>query len=458
MNPRVALLMTLLALLAGALPAAAQNDFRWEVGDRGAITEMSVIHTFYTYVINTGSQTDTYTVDFTATLPQNWFSSLCEGEFCYAPFPIVTRFTFELAPGDTNQIGVNMTPVTFEGSGEAVITVSSQNDPTLQETVDFAVFSDGMDVLVVDDDPNGEPGPWLTDALAGTGLVSGVWVRDSMGLLAAADLGNYATVLWSTGDDGTPVASDDRDALRAYVEAGGQLYMSGADLAHGLGDPLIIFQVAWMQSVLGATYVADNAGSGTVAGVAGDALGDGLAFGITGGDGAGNNGAPDELGVAPGGTAWAEYPGGAVAATRMIVDRGRAVLTGFAFEGVATGAQRQSLLAAIMEWLASSSPSAVGDLPRVLLTHAVARPNPFNPQTTIAFALGGARAVAASVDIYDLRGRNVRHLFAGSLEPGPQRLTWNGRDNDGRGLPSGIYLARVRAAEQTVTVKMTLAK
>jgi len=455
---RFILFATLVALLASALPAAAQSDFTWEVGDRGAITELGIIHTFYTYVINTGTETDNYTVDFTVGMPQNWFSSLCEGDLCYAPYPIVSEFTFTLAPGDTNRIGVNMTPVTNEGGGLAVVTVSSHNEPTRQETLDFGVISDGTDVLIVDGDPDGQPGPWFTDALASTGLVSGVWNRDGMGLLTAPDLGKFTTVLWSTGDDGTPVDANDRDALRTYVEGGGQLYMGGADLAHGLGDPPSIPQLAWLQLLFGAKYIAADAGASSVTGVVGDDLGDGLSFAITGGDGAGNNGTPDELDTAAGGTAWAEYPGGAVAGTRQVVDQGRAVLTGFSFEGVSLAAERQTLLTAILEWLASSGPSAAGDPPAILMTRPVAAPNPFNPVTTITFSLGGATAVATVVDVYDVRGRQVRRLFAGSLAPGIRSLTWNGQDDNGRALPSGVYLARVRTDQETATVKMTLAK
>ena len=64
----------------------------------------------------------------------------------------------------------------------------------------------------------------------------------------------------------------------------------------------------------------------------------------------------------------------------------------------------------------------------------------------------------SEVVIYDLRGREIRNLFRGVLEPGPQTMVWNGRDNGGRSLASGIYLARVIVANEARTVKMTLAR
>ena len=230
-------------------------------------------------------------------------------------------------------------------------------------------------------------------------------------------------------------------------------------LFRSMVNPPVLPQLVWMQNVLGVQYVADDSGAAMVAGVPTDDLGDGLAFAITGGDGAGNNGAPDVIQAAGNGTVWATYPDAGGAATRSFLGDGRTAFSAFTFEGIATAVERETVLAAIMEWLASSGPSAVGDLPSAGLVGALrAAPNPFNPQTSIFFEIGGNREVPAVVDVYDLRGRAVRRLFAGPLAPGPQSLAWNGRDDDGRGLPSGVYFARVLAQDEVATVKMTLSK
>jgi flagellar hook assembly protein FlgD len=85
-------------------------------------------------------------------------------------------------------------------------------------------------------------------------------------------------------------------------------------------------------------------------------------------------------------------------------------------------------------------------------------PNPFNPQTSLKFEVGGDQPVNSAVVIYDLRGREVRELYRGVLEPGLRTLVWNGQDNSGRSLASGIYLAQVQVSDETRTVKMTLAR
>ena len=102
--------------------------------------------------------------------------------------------------------------------------------------------------------------------------------------------------------------------------------------------------------------------------------------------------------------------------------------------------------------------SAVGDdIPTVgpgLTLQAV--PNPFNPRVTFQFDL--AVASHTSLEIYDLRGRLVADLGSGPREAGPHRVTWDGVDVQGRDLPSGVYLARVRTDQGSATRKIVLAR
>jgi hypothetical protein len=83
-------------------------------------------------------------------------------------------------------------------------------------------------------------------------------------------------------------------------------------------------------------------------------------------------------------------------------------------------------------------------------------PNPFNPQTKIAFVIG--RAGYATLDVYDLRGRLVRSLVAGELGVGPQEVVWNGLDNTGTRVSSGIYFYRLVTTDAVETRKMVVLK
>ena len=81
-------------------------------------------------------------------------------------------------------------------------------------------------------------------------------------------------------------------------------------------------------------------------------------------------------------------------------------------------------------------------------------PNPFNPRTTVAFALREARAVRLAV--YDLRGRQVCVLAEGRWAAGEHVAVWDGRGADGRMAGSGTYLLRLEAGPESATAAMTL--
>ena len=86
-----------------------------------------------------------------------------------------------------------------------------------------------------------------------------------------------------------------------------------------------------------------------------------------------------------------------------------------------------------------------------------AHPNPFNPRTEIRFSL--AAPVAVELSIFDLGGRRLRRLLAGEARPaGVHVQAWDGRDDAGRALASGVYLVRLAAAGQSRAQKLVLLK
>ncbi len=102
--------------------------------------------------------------------------------------------------------------------------------------------------------------------------------------------------------------------------------------------------------------------------------------------------------------------------------------------------------------------TAVGDapLPAAFALHPCA-PNPFNPATTIRYDVptGGAKV---SIAIFDVTGRRVRTLVDGPQPAGQRLVTWDGRDQGGRGVASGVYFYRMSAGAFTQTRKMVLLK
>jgi hypothetical protein len=83
-------------------------------------------------------------------------------------------------------------------------------------------------------------------------------------------------------------------------------------------------------------------------------------------------------------------------------------------------------------------------------------PNPFNPVTTVGFYLDRSQHV--TLRIYDARGARVRNLRNEVLAAGEYRVEWNGKDDRGRPVATGVYFARMVFGEQQSTRKMLLLK
>jgi hypothetical protein len=81
-------------------------------------------------------------------------------------------------------------------------------------------------------------------------------------------------------------------------------------------------------------------------------------------------------------------------------------------------------------------------------------PNPFNPATTIRFET--REKGRAEIAIYDIAGRAVRHLADQGAGPGAYEAIWDGKDDAGRDVASGIYLYRLRVGGFSDVKKMAL--
>jgi hypothetical protein len=83
-------------------------------------------------------------------------------------------------------------------------------------------------------------------------------------------------------------------------------------------------------------------------------------------------------------------------------------------------------------------------------------PNPFNPSTTISFDLPTECIV--SLNIYDLTGRRIKTLTSTQYPAGSHQIQWDGRDDRGNSVSTGIYVYRILAGEYRQSRKMMLLK
>jgi hypothetical protein len=75
-------------------------------------------------------------------------------------------------------------------------------------------------------------------------------------------------------------------------------------------------------------------------------------------------------------------------------------------------------------------------------------PNPFTGASRVSYAVTGTEPVDVSFSVYSVAGRLVRDVLRERRAPGIHETTWDGRDAEGRPVPSGVYLIRLRVAEE----------
>jgi hypothetical protein len=83
-------------------------------------------------------------------------------------------------------------------------------------------------------------------------------------------------------------------------------------------------------------------------------------------------------------------------------------------------------------------------------------PNPFNPSTTIRYALSTDGPV--SIRVYNMLGQEVATLVDGFQKAGEQSVVWNGVNNFGQSVASGLYIYRLQAGNTVLSHKMMFAK
>jgi hypothetical protein len=90
-------------------------------------------------------------------------------------------------------------------------------------------------------------------------------------------------------------------------------------------------------------------------------------------------------------------------------------------------------------------------------------PNPFNPSTAIPFRVrslefGAGRPIHTTLAIYNILGQKVRTLVDEERIPGEYKVIWDGKDEKGKEVSSGIYFYQLKTKDYTETKKMVLLK
>ncbi|MBU8869693.1 MAG: hypothetical protein KOO60_02350 [Gemmatimonadales bacterium] len=104
------------------------------------------------------------------------------------------------------------------------------------------------------------------------------------------------------------------------------------------------------------------------------------------------------------------------------------------------------------DWSAAENHPATHERARLLPSY----PNPFNPQTTVSFNLPSTALVGLRV--FSLDGRLVATLINETMSAGPHEIKWNGRDDQGRAVASGVFFCRLKAGPDADSIRIVLLK
>ncbi|OQC59168.1 MAG: putative sporulation-specific glycosylase YdhD [Verrucomicrobia bacterium ADurb.Bin018] len=262
--------------------------------------------------------------------------------------------------------------VTAGGSKAGVLVVAGfdRNDSSLAPTRYFANGLNGQVTLVRPKMINS--GDYVKEhglALAAAGQTFDF--MDHTLVTGAAVLTNYAKVVWMLGEESTvdeTFSSGEVTAVTGYLNAGGRLFVSGAEVGYDLGRAAISTpaELAFLTNMLRTTYIADSGNTGQVTGTASGFLnGVTIHFNYTNlltDIYAANY--PDVLGAGSGAAKAAVYGASAGGANGAIIQYSnatyRTIVMGFPFETITNEATRATVMTKAMEFLSDATvPGAV---------------------------------------------------------------------------------------------------
>ena len=294
----------------------------------------------------------------------------------------------------------------------------------------------------------------------------------------AGSLGVYSAIVWDVGGRSSlTLSAEDQQLLKTWVKLPGGnrgLLLAGDNLAYDLaanGQDIGTF----LTCTLGTTFLRDlweNSPQDTLTPVTSGASGTRIAsepFTLNGQCPVLNRFDALTTNACAGSKAraWINYPNSLLGAVEtqdsvgVVADSSRSVLLGFGMASIQSTTRRNLLLYRTLVgefevptcYIASGVDVTSGaPAPRARLYEAA--PNPFNPFTSIRFAL--SRPMRIRLFVYDVTGARVRSLADGLMPAGEHRLTWDGTNDRGRALASGAYFYRLEADGDAQAKKLIL--
>ncbi|MEE8149268.1 MAG: FlgD immunoglobulin-like domain containing protein, partial [candidate division Zixibacteria bacterium] len=346
------------------------------------------------------------------------------------------------------------------------------NDDNYSLTFGFEIAVGTPKILIVDDDRGADYEQVIKDVLSTRKMPFKIWNKKVQGSPTSTELKKYPIVFWHTGADASNViTAADITAMRGFMDNGNSLFFSSAS---GLED-MHNLDSAFLADYFKATFYDIAISIFSARGVPGSELGDLSRYTVPR--------TPDfpyprpAMRVASGGEGFLTYTKGLVEPSAGISFRGthKSVILSFPIEAIVYQFSPSNSL-----WPVDTLINRVVDFFDPVSTGIFDNndpfsqlpesfelnqnfPNPFNPSTTISYAIKsrgsiGSELYRTQLDIFNLLGRKVKTLVDKVQSPGSYTVEWQGDTDSGSKVASGIYFYRLILGPEMQTKKMMLLK
>lgn len=358
--------------------------------------------------------------------------------------------------------------VSFTLYVEADSLVGPGGDRRFADTFHFEAEFGTPRVLVVDDDEGFSFDTLYTRSVHGLRLPYRVWHKQDSGSPSSAELLKYRSVIWMTGDtiNGGALNTLDITAITAFLNAGNNFAFAS------IKGPRLLYNAdsTFMKNYLHARWQSSGSLIPFFKGVPGNPVGDTFAYRFTtnyyvgglleplgGGEAAlvVTNGVQ----TADNGIAAVSYSG----TYRTFVMTWGAEFINDNWGGI-DWATKQTFVDQILKFFGESISTGVDEPGNPPLPGSFVLdqnyPNPFNPTTQISYTLSavGGKRQNVNLVVFNLLGQKVKTLVDAPQAAGTYVVTWDGTNQAGSRVASGIYFYRLSMGEQAVTRKMLLVK
>ena len=451
---------------------------------------------FLFYRLNGGSFSSVPLAQSTPALPTFRYADVPAGNY---PANTTVEYYFSVTDSiDQTADSPTNAPTLQRYYSASILPLKTATNPSL------SCFDSLSTILFVNHFSGRETSPRMADALRGLGYKFDTWdvngptsgLGNALGGSAPGtpyrwpvtdvnSLIQYKTIIWHSGDlSAFTITPEDEQVIQSWIQQPGKdrnFWIEGDDVTYELATQGADYN-NFLAFTCGARYGRDiweNVPQDTlhpiVTGVTGSATagrsfhlnGDcpiinhfDLVFQATGAPSSGKSGI------------FLKYPNTQPAMTRYAtkytptgLDSARAVVGGFNFNLIEEGGERYNLMKNVVNGYfkenACYTATAVEDdpatqAPRIRTELFQNSPNPFNPETKIRYTVASRGIV--TIDIYNVSGQRVRTLVQRPHDPGVYDVKWNGTDDQGRHLASGVYFYQLRTPGVIDSKKLILLK